>query len=151
MTHVSRYFAVAALLVTTAARSDAPAAKPPSTEDAQVVHLKDVQWAPPKAKEFPPGALTAPIATDPQTGGSIGYGKFPAGYALPTHWHSFTEYTVLLSGKATFTVDGKASELSPGDFIVIPPKAHHSLKCGAGAECVLMTRRAGPTDYHFDS
>jgi quercetin dioxygenase-like cupin family protein len=57
----------------------------------------------------------------------------------------------LLSGKATFTVEGKSTELSAGDFIVIPAKAHHQLKCGAGAECVLFTRRAGPTDYHFDT
>jgi quercetin dioxygenase-like cupin family protein len=150
MTRAPRFFAVGALLLATAARSDAPV-KPPSTEDSQVVHLKDVKWSPPKAKEFPPGALVSPIATDPVTGGSIGYGKFPAGYALPSHWHSFTEYTVLLSGKATFTVDGKATELSPGDFIVIPAKAHHRLTCGAGSECVLLTRRAGATDYNWDS
>jgi quercetin dioxygenase-like cupin family protein len=149
MSKLSRYACLAALLLAPAARSDAPA-KPPSTEDAQVVHLKDVQWTPAKAKEFPPGAMSALIAVDPQSGGSIGYGKFPTGAALPSHWHSFTEYTVLLSGKATFTVDGKATELSAGDFIVIPAKVHHKLNCGAPAECILITRRAGPTDYHFD-
>jgi len=150
MFNLSRYAALAALCLAPVARSDSPAKPPPSTEDAQVVHLKDAQWAPAKAKEFPPGAMGAPIAVDPQTGGGIGYGKFPAGASLPSHWHSFTEYTVLLSGKATFTVDGKAAELSPGDFIVIPAKVHHKLTCGAGAECVLITRRAGPTDYHWD-
>jgi quercetin dioxygenase-like cupin family protein len=150
MSKASRYLAITALLLAATARSDSPAKPVLSTEDAQMVHLKDVPWAPPKAKEFPPGALTALIATDPQTGASIGYGKFPPGYALPSHWHSFTEYTVLLSGKATFTVDGKAAELSPGDFIVIAAKAHHRLTCGPGAECVLLTRRAGATDYHWD-
>jgi quercetin dioxygenase-like cupin family protein len=149
MSKLSQYATLAALLLAPVARADSPA-KAPSTEDGQVVHLKDVQWTPAKAKEFPPGAMSALIAGDPQTGGSIGYGKFPPGAALPSHWHSFTEYTVLLSGKATFTVDGKAIELSAGDFIVIPAKAHHKLTCGAGAECVLITRRAGPTDYHFD-
>src|SRR5277367_902467 len=107
MFNLSRYAALAALCLAPVARSDSPAKPPPSTEDAQVVHLKDAQWAPAKAKEFPPGAMGAPIAVDPQTGGGIGYGKFPAGTSLPSHWHSFTAYTVLLSGKATFTVDGK--------------------------------------------
>jgi quercetin dioxygenase-like cupin family protein len=150
MSSVSRYGTIAVLLLATVARPDAPA-KPPSTEDGRIVHLKDVQWTPAKMKEFPPGAMSSVIAVDPQTGGSIAYGKFPAGGALATHWHSFAEYTVLLSGKATFTVDGKATELSPGDFIVIPAKVLHSLKCGAGAECVVFTRRGGATDYHFES
>lgn len=139
----------AALLLGTVARSDAP--KLLSPEDGQIAHLKDAQWNPPKAKEFPPGAMGAPIAVDPQTGASVGYGKFPGGAALPSHWHSFSEYTVLLSGKATFTVDGKSTDLLPGDYIVIPAKAHHRLSCAPGADCVLLTRRAGPTDYHFDS
>ena len=142
--------AVAAFLLATRAGSQAPV-KPPSTEDAQVVHLQDVKWAPPKLKEFPPGALAAVVAVDPQTGGAVGYAKFPGGYKLPAHWHSFTEYTVLLSGSATFTVDGKAMALSPGDYIVIPANAHHSLTCDGSTPCVLLTRRAGPTDYHFDS
>src|SRR5271170_3750337 len=124
MPRPSTFLAVTALLLARTAYSDAPAPAP-STEAAQVVRLKDAKWAAPKAKEIPPGAMAAPIAVDPQTGGSIGYGKFPPGYVLPTHWHSFTEYTVLLSGKATFTVDGKSTELSAGDFIVIPAKAHH--------------------------
>ena len=150
MPSASRFLAVAAVFLATVARSDSPP-KLPSTEDSQVVHLRDAPWAPPKPKEFPAGAMGALVAVDPQTGASVGYGKFPAGAALPSHWHSFTEYTVLLSGKATFTVEGKSTELSPGDYIVIPARSHHKLTCGPGAECVLITRRAGATDYHFDS
>jgi len=145
----STFVAVATLLIASVARSDGPA-KPPSTEDAQVVHLKAVQWAPPKPNEFPPGAVGAVVSVDPQTGGTVGYAKFPAGAAIPTHWHSFAEYTILLNGTVTFTVDGKPVELAAGDFIVIPAKVRHSAKCGA-SECVLFTRRAGPTDYHFES
>ena len=144
----SKFLTLAALLLAGAARSDAPA-QPMPMEAAQVAHLKDAKWVAPKPKEFPPGVLVSPIAVDPQTGASMGYGKFPPGAALPMHWHSFTEYTVLLSGNATFTVDGKAIEMSAGDYIVIPPKVPHSLSCSAKAECVLITRRAGATDYHF--
>jgi quercetin dioxygenase-like cupin family protein len=148
MSNASPYFAIAAVFFTTAARSDAP--MKPSPDEGQVAHLKDAQWAPPKPKEFPAGAMGAQFALDPTTGASVGYGKFPGGASLPSHWHSFPEYTVLLSGKATFTVEGKASEMSPGDYIVIPAKAHHKLTCLPGADCVLLTRRSGAIDYHFD-
>ncbi len=124
-------------------------AKPPSTEDQQVAHLKDAKWTPPKAPEIPPGVVASPIATDPASGANIGYAKFPPGYTFPMHWHSATEYTLVISGKGQFTVNGKAYDLEPGSYIVIPAKAHHMAKCLPGAECVLLTRRAGPTDYNW--
>jgi quercetin dioxygenase-like cupin family protein len=145
----TRLLGVLVLLLGAVAYSDAPA-KPPSSEEAQVAHLNDAKWAAPKVPGFPPGALASPIAVDPQTGGAIGYGKFPPGYALPSHTHSYTEYTVLLSGNAHFTVDGKGIDLASGDYLVIPAKVHHQLTCGPSAECILITRRAGPTDYQFD-
>src|SRR2546421_3402235 len=114
--HMNR---IALLLLGTAALADAP--KPPSTEDAQVAHVADAKWAPPKSPEIPPGAVASPIAVDPSTGGSIAYAKFPGGYKFPAHWHSATEYTALISGKLNFTLDGKPHQLVPGSYIVIPP------------------------------
>ncbi len=127
--------------------ADAP--KLPSTEDALVAHLAGAKWAAPTVPGIPPGVMASPIAVDPNTGGSVGYAKFPPGFVFPTHWHSATEYTVLISGKASFTVAGKTHELVPGSYLVVPPKTEHGVTCGQGAECVLLTRRAGPTDYHF--
>ena len=43
----------------------------------------------------------------------------------------------------------KPHQLVPGSYIVIPPKTVHSAACAEGAECVLLTRRSGPTDYNF--
>ncbi len=135
-------------LAAAAARAEGPA-KPPSTEDAQVAQLADAKWAAPKIPNFPAGVMGAPIAVDPASGGSIGYAKFAPGTHFPMHWHSATEYTVVLAGKATLVVDGKTTQIGPGSYFVIPPKAHHSLDCAAGTECVVMTRRAGPTDYNW--
>jgi quercetin dioxygenase-like cupin family protein len=122
--------------------------KPPTMDELQVAHLKDAKFAAPKAPEIPPGAMGAPIASDPN-GSNVGYAKFPPGYTFPMHWHSAAEYTVLLSGKGQFTVNGKAYDLEPGSYIVIPAKAQHMAKCAPGAECVLFTRRAGPPDYNW--
>ena len=130
------------------AQAQAPA-KPPSSEDALVANLADAKWAAPTMPEIPPGAMAAAIAVDPKTGGLVTYAKFPPKYVFPMHWHSHPEYTVLISGKASFTLDGKTHQLLPGAYVTIPAKAHHSVTCSAESECVLLARRGGPVDYHF--
>jgi quercetin dioxygenase-like cupin family protein len=136
-----------AVLFASIARADAP--KPPSSEEGLVAHVAEAKWAAPKQPEIPPGLMAAPIAVEPSTGAPIGYAKYPAGYKFPLHFHSFNEYTTLISGKLTYTVDGKTHELGPGSYIVIPAKAKHKATCGAGSECLAITRRAGPADYTF--
>ncbi|HEY1905060.1 MAG TPA: cupin domain-containing protein [Myxococcaceae bacterium] len=121
--------------------------KPPAMDEAMGVNLKDAKWAAPKL-DIPPGVVGSPIAADPG-GANVGYAKFAPGYTFPMHFHSATEYTVLISGKASFTVNGKTYDLEPGGYVVVPAKAHHMAKCAPGAECVLLTRRAGPPDYNW--
>jgi quercetin dioxygenase-like cupin family protein len=149
MTRTTKSLAVLAVLTSAVAIADAPA-KPPSPEQALVALLKDAKWVAPTAPGIPAGVMVSPVAVDPQTGASIGYAKFPPGYVFPSHWHSQTEYSTVISGKPRFTVEGKTYDLTAGSYIVIPAKAHHSLSCPADAECVVLTRRAGPTDYNWD-
>jgi quercetin dioxygenase-like cupin family protein len=139
--------AVLAVLLAGIARADAP--KPPSSEEALVAHVAEAKWSAPTNPNIPPGLTSSPIAADPANGAPIGYAKFPAGYVFPLHWHTFNEYTSLISGKLDFTVDGKTHTLAPGSYIVIPAKARHKATCLAGSECILLTRRAGPVDYNF--
>jgi quercetin dioxygenase-like cupin family protein len=133
------------LAVATLARADDA---PPSGEEVTAVDLASAKWKP-APKPIPEGVMVAPIAVNPETKGSVGYAKIPAGLVFPEHWHSHAEYTVFLSGKATFMLDGKAHDLSPGSYVVIPAKTKHSLSCGPDADCILFTRRAGPTDYNW--
>ena len=129
---------------TLAIAADAP--KPPAMDDQLVAHVKDAKFAAPKQPEIPPGVVGSPIAADPG-GANIGYAKYVPGYTFPMHWHSFTEYTTLISGKIQYVVSGKTYDLEPGSYIAIPPKAPHLAKCVSSAECVVLTRRAGPVDY----
>ena len=124
-------------------------AKPPSTEDQLAVNVKDARWSPPKNPEIPQGVMASPIASDPVSGASISYAKFTPGLTFPMHWHTAAEYTSVVSGKIQFTVNGKTYDLEPGAYVVIPGKMPHMAKCAPGAECVLLTRRAGPVDYNW--
>jgi quercetin dioxygenase-like cupin family protein len=137
----------AALVVCSVVFAEAP--RLPAPEDALVATVADAKWAGPKNAEIPTGALVSPVAAEPATGASVGYAKFPSGYLFPAHWHSHTEYTVVVSGKVTFTIGGKAHALLAGSYVVIPAKEPHQVRCEPGAECLLLTRRAGPTDYHW--
>ena len=125
------------------------AATPPSTEEALVAQVETATFTETKTPNSPKGAQSAVIGVDPNTKGTTGYARTPAGTGLPAHWHTAHEYTVLLAGKAKLMLDGKEHQLTPGSYVVIPAKAVHQLTCAAGADCLLLTRRAGPTDYNF--
>jgi quercetin dioxygenase-like cupin family protein len=122
---------------------------PPSTEEVLVVKLKDAKFAPNTAKGVPQGVSGSPIGVDPSTKGPTGYGKFAPGTKFPEHTHSYAEYSALVAGKCTLTIADKSYELEPGDYAIVPAKTPHSLTCHEGAECVQLTRRAGPNDYAF--
>jgi quercetin dioxygenase-like cupin family protein len=135
------------LLLAAAALADAP--KPPSTEEALVANLASAKFTDSTTPNSPKGSQGAVIGVDPNTKGATVYAKTPAGTGFPAHWHSATEYTVLLAGKGTLTLDGKQHEVAPGGYVVIPPKAVHQFVCSAGTDCLLLVRRGGPTDYNF--
>ena len=136
------------LVLVPAALALAADSKPPAMDDQQVASVKEAKWGPPKQAEIPAGVMVSPIASDPGAA-NIGYAKYPAGYVFPMHWHSAVETTTLISGKGRYTVAGKAYDLEPGSYIVIPAKAHHKFECQAGSECVAITRRPAPADYNW--
>jgi quercetin dioxygenase-like cupin family protein len=138
-----------AILVVLAGAAAADAPKLPSTEDMLAADPQQAKFNPVTIPGMPPGPLGSPIAVEPATKASIGYARIPADYHLPLHWHSHAEYSVLISGSATLHMDGKPYQLVPGSYAVIPAKTKHELFCAAAAECLILTRRAGPTDYNF--
>ncbi len=136
-----------ALLLASAAQADAP--KLPAPDEMLAADPTAMTFKPVKLEGMPPGAAAAPIAVDPVSKASVAYAKLPAGYTLPMHWHSHAKYSAFISGSGVFTMDGKPYELVPGSYVVIPAKVKHMLKCGAGSDCLILTRRAGPTDYNW--
>jgi quercetin dioxygenase-like cupin family protein len=56
---------------------------------------------------------------------------------------------MLVSGKATLTVEGKPHTLVPGSYTVLPSKKLHELSCDDPAGCVSLVRRSGPPDVNW--
>ncbi len=136
------------LILMLAASANAQAPSPPSTEEKLVADPTTAKFTPIAISGFAPGAQGAVIGVDPNTKGPTGYAKFPPKYRIAPHWHSYAEYVTVISGKATLTLDGKPYQLAPGSYAVIPAKTTHDLTCGA-SECLVISRRAGPTDYNW--
>jgi quercetin dioxygenase-like cupin family protein len=124
---------------------------PPSTEEYLVAQLADAKWTPANKLEakVPAGADVALIGADPVSTGPTTYLRTKPGYKMPLHWHVHHEYATMIAGKGSFTVDGKKIPASPGTFVIIASKMHHDFTCDAGAECVFVVRRSGPTDFNL--
>lgn len=124
---------------------------PPSTEDYLVAQLADAKWVPAEKLDakVPAGAEVALIGAEPMSTGATVYLRTKPGYKLPSHWHTHLEYSLMLAGKGTYVVEGKKTAAVPGTYVIVPSKAKHEFTCDAGAECVFVVRRSGPTDYNW--
>lgn len=82
-------------------------------------------------EEITIGPLAIRPRVEPEeSGGSVAIHEFdvPAGAGLPiAHSHDAYEETIYgLVGTVTFTIEGKASEIGPGESVCIPRGAAHS-------------------------
>jgi quercetin dioxygenase-like cupin family protein len=124
---------------------------PPSTDDFLVGQLADAKWVPAEKLDakLPAGAEIALIGADPTSTGPTVYLRMKPGYKLSQHWHTHAEQATMISGKGTYVVDGKKVPTGPGTFVNVPSKAKHEFSCDAGAECIFVVHRSGPTDYNW--
>lgn len=122
---------------------------PPSTDDFLVGELADAKWMPAQKVDahIPPGAEVALIGADPMSTGVTEYMKLKPGYKMPAHAHIHLEWSTMIEGRGTWTVGGKRVAALPGTYVVVPSKMRHEFTCDAGAACVLVIRRSGPTEY----
>jgi quercetin dioxygenase-like cupin family protein len=124
---------------------------PPSTESYLVAQLAAAKWTPAQTLDagIPAGSEVALIGEDPMSTGTTIYLRMKPGYKLPLHWHTHHQYATMIAGKGAWTVDGKRVPSLAGTFVVVPSRAKHEFACDAGAACVFVLRRSGPTDYNW--
>jgi quercetin dioxygenase-like cupin family protein len=135
--------ATCTLATPAAVRSQAP-------PEPRVVNFRDVAWGPPgSTPRFPPDVQTFQLGVDPANGGPTYLARFPAGSHFDLHWHTHSEYAVVMSGAVTIVLGDETHALTQGDYVVIPGAMNHSWDVPTGEAVVILVRRDGPADFNF--
>ena len=105
----------------------------------------DLKWV--DAPDSPaPGVKMAVVQGDPSKGASHFFVKLPAGFSAPLHHHTPDHYVAVVTGTATYNVDGKDYTLPPGSYFSFTGKKQHTTKCNEGADCVFFVDARGKWD-----
>lgn len=122
-----------------------------SEEHPAVIDVDAVAWGPPGyTPRFAQGTQTFQLGVDPDTGGPTYLARFPAGSHFDLHWHTHSEYVVVIEGEGTLVLGGETHSIGPGNYIVIPERMPHSWDVPDGQEAlVILVRRRGPADFNF--
>jgi mannose-6-phosphate isomerase-like protein (cupin superfamily) len=94
--------------------------------------IRDV--APVRGRE--PGVTVWPLVATGELAGTTAGGylelanewEVAGGGAVHTHAHPTVEFYYGLTGRGVMTIDGEDREVGPGDLILIPPDAPHSIR-----------------------
>lgn len=80
---------------------------------------------------------------------SLAEARVPAGGATQRHYHKLAEeFYFILEGRGTIEIDGESREVAPGDAILIPPGAWHTI---AAAESLRFLCCCAPPYAHEDT
>ena len=141
----------AALLLAALVPARAASQATQADESPLVIDYRNAEWGPPgTTPRFPQGVQTAQLGTDPDNGGPTYLARFPAGSHFDLHWHTNGEHVVVLQGALTLVLGDETHRLTPGTYVVIPERMHHSWDVPAGGEdAVILVRRRGPADFNF--
>jgi quercetin dioxygenase-like cupin family protein len=128
--------------------------KAPGTAPVQVTPAKDVKWE--QAPGMPEGIKTVLQYGDPAKGPYLILLRFPHGTLNPAHWHTADEAVTILqgtmiTGEGRKLGDGKALEVSPGGYFIIPGKTPHWGQVTSKEDVILTRLGNGPRDItYFD-
>ena len=107
-----------------------------------VVNPADFKWKP--KDPLPPGAFAAVVNGDPHVGGYDFFGKFPAKYTVPMHWHTNDVMVVMMQGSMVIGRDKQPSvEVKQGGFFLLPAALKYTAHCDK--ECIFLAH--GPKAF----
>lgn len=111
-------------------------------------NFKELDWKPKKA--LPPGAMSASAYGDPTKGNYDFYGKFPAKYTVPNHWHSFDCNVVIIKGSMTIKREGLSDvTIKQGGFFTLPGEMKYIAYCSE--ECIFLVHGEKPFDLFYSN
>ena len=115
-------------------------------EHMVVANPADFHWKP--KETLPPGAKAANVYGDPTKGNYAFYGKFPAKYTVPQHWHTDDCMVAIIKGSMRIDPENAASvNIQEGGFFKLPGQmrnAAHTPK-----ETIFPVWGTEPFDIHY--
>lgn len=125
---------------------DAPAAQP-----WVVKNPADFQWKVKEALPQTPSPAHSAVAWgDPAKGGYAFFGKFPAGFTVPMHWHTNEVLVVMTKNSMVITPAGGAPrDIKEGGFFSLPAKMKYVAQCAQ--ECVFLAWGDKPFDIFYEN
>jgi mannose-6-phosphate isomerase-like protein (cupin superfamily) len=139
------------LFATAACPTEQGERKATSKFESLVFRLETANWSEPYNGPlgYPKGAQKASLGIDPVSGGETYYARFPAGSRFELHWHSHSEYAVVLRGRVTHILGTESQSLAEGDYVIVPAKMNHGWKVDGSSDVFFLIRRDGPADFNF--
>ena len=111
-----------------------------------VKNIEELEWHP--KNSLPPGAFLSVVIGDPAKGHYAFYGKFPARYTVPAHWHSFDCTVLIVKGDMTVKREGLEDvTINQGGFFTLPAKMIYSVF--TGVECIFLVQGEDPFDIIY--
>ena len=96
----------------------------------------------------PSPAHAAVVWGDPPKGAYAFFGKFPAGFTVPLHWHTNEVLVVMAKNSMVITPDGGAPrEIIEGGFFSLPAGMKYVARCAQ--ECVFLAWGDKPFDIFY--
>jgi hypothetical protein len=98
----------------------------------------------------PSPAHAAVVWGDPPNGAYVFFGKFPAGFTVPMHWHTNDVLVVMTKNSMVITPEGgEAREINEGGFFSLPAKMKYIAHCTQ--ECVFLAWGDKAFDIFYES
>lgn len=102
-----------------------------------VKNISQLEWHP--KNTLPAGAFSSVVAGDPTKGHYAFYGKFPARYTVPAHWHSFDCTVLIVKGGMTIKrEDLEDVTIQQGGFFTLPGKMKYTAY--TSEECIFLVQ-----------
>jgi len=111
---------------------------------AVVVPVGDLKWV--DAGTETPGVQYAAVAGDPMKGAGKFFVKLPSGFSVGMHHHTADHFSVVVSGRMVFTVEGQAETRPAGSYWAYTGKKVHTTKCTDAAGCIIFVDAHGKWD-----
>ena len=118
-----------------------------TSNDAMIVkNINQLDWHP--KKTLPAGAMSAAVYGDPSKGHYDFYGKFPANYTVPMHWHSNDCMVEIIKGSMTIKRDGFADvSIQQSGFFTLPAQMKYIAY--TPTECIFLVHGEKPFDITY--